>query len=59
MLIESQQYKLCLDLLESGYTVYIDDIDLIINQVRNDLIDKYGDKVLFGKANEKVYKINF
>jgi hypothetical protein len=46
-------------LLESGYTVYIDDIDLIINQVRNDLIDKYGDKVLFGKANEKVYKINF
>jgi nucleotide sugar dehydrogenase len=59
MLVESQQYKLCLDLLESGFRVYIDDIDSIINQVKNDLIDKYGERVLFGKANEKVYEINF
>lgn len=58
MLVESQQYKLCLDLLDAGYVVYIDDIESIVNQVRDELIVKYGDKVRFGTANEEVYKIN-
>ena len=58
MLVESQQYKLCLGLLDAGYTVYIDDIESIVNQVRDELTEKYGDKVQFGTANEEVYKIN-
>lgn len=58
MLVESQQYKLCLDLLDAGYTVYIDDIESIINQVKDELTNRYGDRVQFGTANEEVYKIN-
>ena len=57
MLVESQQYKLCLDLLDAGYVVYIDDIESIINQVETDLTNKYGDRVRFGNAKEEVYKI--
>jgi nucleotide sugar dehydrogenase len=59
MLIESQQYKLCLDLLDAGYTVYINDIESVIKQVENNLINNYGERVRFGNANEEVYKINF
>ena len=58
MLVESQQYKLCLDLLDAGYTVYIDDIESIINQVKDELTNRYGDRVQFGTTNEEVYKIN-
>lgn len=57
MLVESQQYKLCLDLLDAGYVVYVDDIESIINQVETDLTNKYGDRVRFGNAKEEVYKI--
>ena len=59
ILEESQQYKLCLDLLDLGYTVYIDDIVPIINQVKNNLIDKYEDRVRFGTPDEEVYVIDF
>lgn len=58
ILTESQQYKLCLDLLDAGYTVYIDDIEPIIKQVKTDLSAKYGDRVRFGKAKEEVFTIN-
>lgn len=58
MLSESQQYKLCLDLLDAGYTVYIDDVEPIIKQVETDLTVKYGDRVRFGKAKEEVFTIN-
>jgi len=58
MLVESQQYKLCLDLLDAGYTVYIDDVEPIIKQVETDLTVKYGDRVRFGKAKEEVFTIN-
>ena len=57
MLVESQQYMLCLDLLNAGYVVYIDDIKSIINQVETNLIDTYGDRVRFGIPNEEVYKV--
>ena len=59
MLVESQQYKLCLDLLDAGYVVYIDDIESIINQVEPQLVNTYGDRVRFGSPNEEVYKVKF
>jgi|TARA_R100000027_G_scaffold1864_1_gene2052 nucleotide sugar dehydrogenase len=58
MLVESQQYKLCLDLLDAGYTVYIDDIDDIIKQIETNLTAKYGGRALFGKPSQTVYQIN-
>jgi len=51
ILTESQQYRLCLDLLNEGYTVYIDDVESIIKQLSH-LFDKYGDRVRFGKPPE-------
>lgn len=58
LLVESQQYKLCVDLLNSGYTVYIDDIDSIIAQVETDLTARYGSRVKFGKPQEEVFEIS-
>jgi len=54
ILTESQQYILCKDLLEQGYTVYIDDIDSVIVQVREFLSKTYGDRVIFGSPSSKV-----
>jgi UDPglucose 6-dehydrogenase len=57
ILTESQQYILCQDLLDAGYTVYIDDIDSIISQVKNFLTENYGDRVKFGKPPENIKTI--
>jgi UDPglucose 6-dehydrogenase len=59
ILTESQQYRLCLDLLDEGYIVYIDDVESITKQLGS-LSEKYGDRVKFGKPPEdiKVLAIN-
>jgi nucleotide sugar dehydrogenase len=54
ILTESQQYKLCLDLLESGYEVYVSDNPHIIKQVSRLLKTQYGDKIHFGKPLETI-----
>jgi nucleotide sugar dehydrogenase len=57
ILIESQQYMLCLDLLDCGFTVYVDDIEAIISQVKDSLTEKYGSRVKFGKPPEGIKTI--
>jgi len=57
ILTESQQYILCQDLLDQGYTVYVDDIDSIIKQVQKKLIEWYGDRIKFGKPPEDIKTI--
>ena len=59
ILTESQQYRLCLDLLDSGYKVYVLDNLAILDQVREYLETKYGDRVVVnGIPNEEVYWID-
>jgi len=60
ILTESQQYRLCQDLLEAGFVVYVDDIDYINSQVKSQLSAFYGDKLKFGKPSEniKTFAIN-
>lgn len=62
ILTESQQFKLCLTLLESGYTVYVSDNQSVIDIIKNDLKERFGNKVQFFKSEfdvkEKVYKVN-
>jgi nucleotide sugar dehydrogenase len=58
ILSESQQYRLCLDLLNSGYKVYILDNKSVLDQVEDYLLDTYGDSVVFGVPKEEVYSIN-
>ena len=57
ILTESQQYKLCIDLLDDGYTVYINDNDAIMDMITKDLSDKYPDTVKFGEPEEEVFSI--
>ena len=59
ILTESQQYKLCIDLLDDGYTVYINDNDAIMDMITKDLSDKYPDTVKFGEPQEEVFPIKF
>ena len=59
ILTESQQYKLCIDLLDDGYTVYINDNDAIMDMITKDLSDKYPDTVKFGEPEEEVFPIKF
>jgi hypothetical protein len=53
ILTESQQYRLCYDLLQSGYKVYVTEYDLILNQVEDRLKYEFGDRIVFGVPNEK------
>ena len=59
ILTESQQYRLCIDLLDDGYTVYINDIDAIMYYISSDLSAEYPDTVKFGEPEEEVYPIKF
>ena len=59
ILTESQQYKLCIDLLDDGYTVYIHDNDAIMDMITKDLSNKYPDTVKFGEPEEEVFPIKF
>ena len=59
ILTESQQYRLCIDLLDDGYEVYINDNDAIMDMISDDLSDKYPDTVKFGEPDDDVYPIKF
>lgn len=62
ILTESQQYRLCLDLLDSGCTVYISDVPDIIRQIKSSLTDKYQNRVVFVDNTDllpkDIFKIN-
>ena len=53
ILEESQQYRLCLDLLERGHYVYIRNDSRVIPQVERDL-SKYGEKVKFVDSKDNI-----
>ena len=59
ILTESQQYRLCVDLLDDGYTVYINDIDAIMYYISSDLSEEYPDTIKFGEPDVDVYPIKF
>lgn len=53
ILTESQQYRLCKDLLDRGYKVYIRNDSRVTFQVCDELLNKYGEKVQF--VDDKKY----
>ena len=53
ILEESQQYRLCLDLLERGHYVYIRNDSRVTPQVERDL-SKYGEKVKFVDSKDNI-----
>jgi UDPglucose 6-dehydrogenase len=59
ILEESQQFKLCLDLLEEGYYVNVIEIDPVITQL-SDLSEKYNNRLKFYKpgTTPEGYQIN-
>lgn len=61
ILTESQQLRLCCDLLNHGCKVYIRDLPEVIAQVSDTLVSKYGDRVVFldetQNIPEEVYNI--
>ena len=57
ILEESQQYKLCLSLLDNGKEVYINDGYAVVSKIKNELYEKYYDRVKFEEPTEEVYKI--
>ena len=62
IITESQQYRLCLDLLDRGYKVYIQNDKKVTSQVTDYLKDNYNDRVRFvdNKSNisENIFIIN-
>lgn len=57
MIVESQHYRLCKELLEAGCSVDITEIPSVIDQVKPQL-EKYGDRVTYGTVTNG-YKIEF
>ena len=53
ILTESQQYRLCIDLLDRGHTVYIQNDSRVTPQICDELLDKYGERVKF--VDDKKY----
>ena len=56
IITESQQLRLAKDLLEEGYTVYINDLPVVIDQIRY-VLSQYGDRVKFEEPTEEVYRV--
>ncbi len=54
ILTESQQYRLCLDLLDRGYTVYIRNDKKVTDQIYDYMITSYGDRVKFVDNQENI-----
>jgi nucleotide sugar dehydrogenase len=54
ILTESQQYRLCLDLLDRGYIVYIHNDKKVIEQIYDYLTTSYGDRVKFVDKKENI-----
>lgn len=54
ILTESRQYKLCIDLLDAGYKVYIGDNQAIIDQIQQPMLEYYGDRVLFVSEQSEI-----
>lgn len=54
ILTESQQYRLCLDLLDRGHTVYIRNDRKAVDQVCDYLISTYNDRVKFVDNSENI-----
>lgn len=54
ILTESQQYRLCTDLLDRGYTVYIHNDKKVIDQIYDTLVFKYNDRVKFVDTKENI-----
>lgn len=57
ILTESQQYRLCYDLIQQDYRVYVVDYDMIDISMRNHMKELYGDNIIFGIPNEEVFWI--
>ena len=57
ILTESQQYRLCIDLLDAGYKVYVHESRAILDQVEDYLKSTYGDRIGFGIPAEEVFEI--
>jgi len=54
ILTESQQFRLCTDLLEKGHRVYIHDDKQVTNQVYDQMVYQYGDRVRFVDSKENI-----
>jgi nucleotide sugar dehydrogenase len=54
ILTESQQYRLCLDLLDRGYTVYVHNDKKVTDQVYDYMTTSYGDRVKFVDKKENI-----
>jgi UDPglucose 6-dehydrogenase len=54
ILTESQQYRLCLDLLDRGYTVYIHNDKKVTDQIYDYMITSYGERVKFVDKQENI-----
>ena len=54
ILSESQQYRLCIDLLDRGHYVYINESRNVVDQVYGHLKARYGGKVKFVDKKENI-----
>ena len=54
ILTESQQYRLCLDLLDRGYTVYVRNDKKVTDQIYDYMTTSYGERIKFVDNSENI-----
>ena len=54
IITESQQLRLCADLLNEGFRVYIHDDKKVTNQIYDQMVYEYGDRVRFVDSKDSI-----
>ena len=56
LVIESPRLRLVEDLLKEGHTVYVRDMEDVINDWQDDLNEEYDDNIIFVKTSKEVHE---
>ena len=54
IITESQQLRLCIDLLGEGCRVYIHDDKKVTNKIYDEMVHNYGDRVRFVDSKDSI-----
>ena len=56
MVVESPRLRLVEDLLKEGYTVYVRELDDVIQEFQEELIEDYDDRIIFVKNRREIHE---
>tara|TARA_B100000287_G_C20673948_1_gene794502 strand:+ start:2889 stop:4040 length:1152 start_codon:yes stop_codon:yes gene_type:complete len=56
MVVESPRFRLVEDLLKEGHTVYVRELDDVIDEYQDELVEDYDDRIIFVKNRKEIHE---